>query len=350
MAFPILRKEVFGVHLHLVEEETVYSYIKLRQKGNELVLIEQQPECKKVDLHALQNHPAIVLLITGRGVVHKEDGNGQQNAFDPEKICIQRNGDASIDLFRKDRLNGILDGLMAMKIVPKDIFFGEGLSRHYEKLGLFTSSSNDTISFGDEEFPASLKQALSAALTVFVPNEKVAVQSLERTDTEHENVLFRHKLFQGIKYAILIAGLFILVGVAINILLNHQQKILQADLLENRPQFLQLQKLNKEIEGKQKLFEQNSWIRSSKMSYYVDQISKDIPQGVALNKWAVFTEKPNGVLIEGAVNKSADFNEWVMKLKATPFIDERSISFDYDEISTGNEGKGLFTLMFDING
>ena len=350
MTFLQLGKEVIGLNLHLGEQDTTYRYVLMKKKGNELMLVKWMNARSIEEINLLKDHPHINLLITGKGVVHKQDEEANQKSYDPQKIVVQRNNNLSIDLFRKDKLNEILETLSKKSIVPECIYLGESTVDHHEELGILNSIVADNVSFGDEQYPVEIKNALSAALMAFVSKDLISTVVLDGSvGKKHENILFKHRLFQGLKLAVLVVLLFLLVGGTLNLMLNHRQSKLQANLVDNRPQMLQLQRINKELEGKQKLLEQNNWIRSSKMSFYLDRIARDIPNGVVLNKWAFFTEKTNGIVVEGSANESSDFNTWILKLKATEFIDKRSISFEYDEITALDESKGLFTLMFDIN-
>ena len=350
MTFLKIGKEVIGLNVHLREEDIVCRYVLMKKKRNELMLLKWKEEISIDELDLLRDHPHINLLISGKGVVYKEAEEANQNSYDAKKIVAQKNGNHSLHLFRKDKLNEVLDLLSNNDVVPENIYLGESIAKHYEELEILTNQSAEKISFGDGIYTSSLKNALSAGLAAFISGDTSTAPLENFAFKKHENVLYKYRFFQGLKITGIVALLLLLVGFTVNSILSNKQKMLQANLISNRPQLVELQRLNKELEGKQELLEHNSWIRSSKMSFYLDQIAGHIPEGVVLDKWSVFTEKTNNVQIQGTANESSDFNEWIKKLKMIQFVEESSISFEYDEITAIAEGKGLFTITFDING
>ena len=349
MAFLRLRKEAIGLNVFLKEETIEFRYAIMEKRGKELLLSKCLDKGGFDDLKSLKDHPGVNLVISGKGVVHRQQEDGNQT-YDKVKIAVQQNADGSFHLIRKDKLNEILELLSRVNIFPKNIYLGDSLADPYERMGLLYVDSNDQITFGESQYSASLKNALAASITPFLPNETISLSLEDDKLKAHENILYKHKFFQGLKLAGLVAFLIFVSGLTYYSILSVRQNRLQGRLIENRPEILELRQLEREFESKQRLLGQNNWVKTTRASFYIDQIALKIPEGVELDSWSVFTDKPNGMAIEGSARESTEFNKWVMVLKEARFINEKSISFEYDEITHLNENMGMFTLTFDIDG
>ncbi len=341
-------KGAVGIGILIREDSIGYCYAIIVKNGEELQVTQHQLESDKHDLKRLSDHPDVVLVIQGKGVVEKSTGQDGIKSFNPEKVYIQNNGNGQTAMFRKDRLGQILDDLWKLEIYPRKVFLGNRLCDYFVDFGVFQENGTGQVTIGDTSYSPSLKGALSGALSSYIPPTSIHIEPWSTIVDSHRRLNDKTIFLNSLKYASAVIGTGIFLGLVVWVILSTRESNLLESITVNRPQFAELKQLNTEISSKAAIIKEFNWARSSKLSYYLDRIATEIRKEITLIRWDSFIEHPGELYIEGSSEGSYSFHRWIENLKKQEFIERSSISFEYDEIDQHNTDKGSFTLRMKI--
>lgn len=220
-------------------------------------------------------------------------------------------------------------------------------------------SKNESIgsaikyNIGTDELSQSLLLAFSKAFTrlVQIPSEIYNVDIIAK---EEENYIYTN-LFQKLKWGGLI-GVFSLLLINFMLFnhLNNKNQATGVQLSMHQNQLLQLDELKKEYQKKQLFFKQTSVLKPSRVSWYADQITASIKEGIQLQQLEVappinkkrrkidrqFIFDNRKILIKGNSRKSTHLNNWINRLQYLDWIETINV-LPYSE---GRNGRGEFEL------
>lgn len=214
-------------------------------------------------------------------------------------------------------------------------------------------TSTDTITYDLKGMQLESTYLLSfAALLGFYTN-KVQVSNFEEKTQLLRNVFLQKRIFfYGVRSAL--GSLFLLLLLNFFFFTQYNQKNAE---LEQETQFTttyenSLQQLKEEVDLKKELVSNLTENSNSKVSYYLDDLAKDIPNSILLNTihYQPLTKKikegkiilfdKHKLVISGLASKGKDFNQWMHTLESKSWVKSSSV-IDY---GTGKETKTSFTI------
>lgn len=383
----------------LGEERFLFHLIVLKKEKNSVKVLTSQ-----LNLNTLEQLPdylepniPLVLLLDGKGVIHKKLDNLSEN---PAAILQAVLPNASLsdfifstyqektfnwlsivrrpvvdDLLLQIQSLGyspiqLLLGPFALRhiltFLPKDtrllsignynLIIDHGGILHLEKSALI---ADNTINLAGENINMQLLPAFAAAFQGLIGIKEVIYPELP-TDVIEENFHYK-KLFRIIGWVGLI-GLLVLLLVNFTAFswLSKKNQQLDVELAYHHTNLERLAEVKEQYQEAQQFFEQNSVLKSSKVSYYANEIGRSLPKGIRLIELNIFPAKGSyrrereksqrfdqqTIKIKGESQRSTLLNEWIKKLEQLDWIKEVKV-LPYSESSSGLGNFELQLLITD---
>lgn len=350
----------------------------------------------------LPENVPVVLVISGRGIVHKSlslpidavDDKviaGIMPSLKPEAFYVQRyeaEDSSVVSLARRQHIDQLLEKLLACKYPLIAASFGPFVLTHlltlleedtalqdqlilegYRlELGEYRIRScrpvvegegDGTMEFrlGDERVAAShiLTYAAAFGNLVSLPSPvSLSMAAIQQAASERRH----QQVFRLFAAAALAFFFFVLLG---NFLLfgwlSERNAALQTQMGENSSSLHQLSLLEQETEEKRQFLTVAGWLNSPKLSFYADRLAASVPEGIRLQELSIHPYKEQAskeqkkdvfdigtVLVLGSCRDPLVLNRWIRALSAAPWIAKvENQNYLFDEAS--REGKFAFHVQ-----
>lgn len=382
-----------GLYLHLYKDGSkAFNICVLEKKGTEVNILEQEQNLTSLSDSTIQLDKKwpVALTIAGKGILTKKIQtslstpeetlskaipNADYDQFCFESIAMEKQ--TVVTLARKDFIAKQVESIEAERF--QVLFLSLGVSTVQYLLPILPVEQA-TCAYGDQKFrlehnqlfgiekgiieentsqilgnntiSAKVLPAFSTALGLFV-SQQTAFFPADYLNEKQESYNYQ-KLFQFTGWAMLLSLLSLLL---INFMAfswlgqkNSEQTI---TLSYHKKQLAQLQTLRADIADKQSFFNGNNILKSSKTSFYADDIGASLPDGIRLGDVAIFpvasdkksrkekkTYERHLIRLKGESQRSTILNGWIKDLKAKEWVDKVKV-LPYEE---RKDGTGVFEL------
>ncbi|WP_378175220.1 PilN domain-containing protein [Aquimarina sp. SS2-1] len=387
----LLGNKIQSVQIHLDTDQKEFSLVEIQKKKNSITIIDRYSTSSFEDLVTrLSKNKPVILSITGQGILSKKVKNdtGYQSKIlfnaDPDDFYWQeyrQDGEIYASVARKEIVDTEIELFDKAQITIVDFSIGpfvitsvrplmeekvlqtKNTSLYFEGASLVDfkkREEQDSIEYviGDENLSNEDILCFANVLHYLYPNEAMS--------SETDTMLSRREEFTY-KKAFNIVGIctlsFFLVSLLISyLLLGHYQEAhhkIQVELREQNVAYSKLVSLEKDKENKQAILKQSGLSDSNFLSFYIAEITKEVPTEINLKVLDIFptTAKikaeqrinfSNNVIdLEGTASSNESFTSWIQKLKAQPWINNLEI-IDFQRENRTNSFKIRLILKFDV--
>jgi Tfp pilus assembly protein PilN len=396
-------KYVAGVEIILSPSGVKHiHYVILKNQKNRLIIDSFGINVESIEV-LIQKIPSsypLLISFNGKGIIHKrlsytenENESSLLNKVLPAAhaadFYLQRNKsdelNQTVSIIRKTTVDILLEGLkksryhvigcylgpfLFQSIMPllddtltlRDVYVSDfKLSLGQSEIIQFESiegAANSTIKLiSSEGIAPELVVSFCSAMQYFISSTN---NSLYVPAVIEENKDFRRKQF--FTYAVGGAIIVFVIALLVNFFLfnyfSSRYNEYHTQVSANQNMVFRYEKMQKEVEQKQKFLEETGLLESSRISYYADQIAKSLPTTILLTHMSIFplekksntdeqdmTFKPKIIFIAGNCNQSIELNEWMGNLKRQVWIGDVSvINFSQDK----SERTGSFSIEIKI--
>ncbi|MDY8138472.1 PilN domain-containing protein [Aquimarina sp. 2201CG5-10] len=383
--------KIQSVQIHFNQNEKEFRLLEIQKNKNDVSIIERYVT-KDYDqlISTLSKNKPVILSVTGQGVISKKvnsDPNYQSKILfnnDPNDfywyefhqeetiyVSVARKEliDKEIEEFKKSQIS-----ILNLSLGP---FVGVGIQQLLENTVLqvgdteLSFKENQLIGYkkntdyeikdyniGDEKISSENIIPFANLINYLYPNDDI-ISDTEFLSTEREDFTYK-KAFNIVGAFTL--SFFLLTLLVSYLLLGHYQQEhhkLQVQLGEQNVAYNKLVSLEKDKENKEAILKESGLIDSNFLSFYISEITKEVPSEVNLQTLNVFptTSKikaeqrinfiNNQVNIEGTVSSNSAFANWVKELKKQSWVDNVKI-IDFQRENRTNSFKIKLILKFDV--
>ena len=384
--------QMVGVELKIQADGYSITAVVLEQKKGKVNLVKHQSGITQVsDLKVFvdENMP-VALCISGKGILHKKIENKSESDIQKTLFQVIPNAKATdfylqlggpkLSIARKQIIDNLLKefkendlsvislsfgglvlellfplidlrGLDSLQIVDHKYLISNGEIKRYNNQGA-EENSVESLNIGDEKIQANNVIAYATAFQQFLSEQ--IYSKVELIDFQKEEFVHK-KVFTKLGWGVL--GFFMIVllanFVSFSFLSSSTDKLMVASSL-HQSQLERLDKLQKEVGEKDRFFQNEGWLQSSKASFYADRIAATVPTSVLLKTLAVnpLNEKETRdlrkqmfddgfIVIAGSCKRPIDLNGWIKRLK--DFAWAKKVNVETYQFDSG-EKAGNFKL------
>lgn len=372
-------------------DQKAYLWLEVTKKKNDLS-ITNSFETRSIEslIEKVSKNQPLLLSFIGQGIISKKMENTSNyrskilfNA-DPDdfywyEVYQEKNVYASVA--RKEVIDKELALFQKAQIYVLDITIGPwialaskplidttqiatkdgGLYFDQDQLVDFQKVSNDVLQeyeLGEEKISNDQIIGFSAILNHLFPNPTLVNENGFLKESKEEFIF---------KKAFNIAGVFVLSFFLISLLLSYlllehyqsENHRVQVELGQQNVAYSKLVSLEKDKENKEAILKESGLDDSNFLSFYLSEISKEIPSEINLSLVNIFPTvskiKPeqrinfvnNSIEIEGTVSAYGPFSDWINKLKKQPWVSNLEI-IDFQKESKTNSFKIKLVLKFNV--
>lgn len=390
---------VAGVEVEMLQDGFRWSYAILKKKKGKLNIISSGFELNDLEeiKSCINAHLPICLSITGKGVITKKvalSENENENSLlhkalpnaNPEDFYLQKteieNNHALVSIVRMAVLDEILSqfknigyfvvgisfGPLALTEIVSLISLSDPESSKFNGHNLlmnkgeihdyFFEKKNESVrvDIAGESIDERCAIAFVSAFSYFVAQNEISnVPEVKRQQNE-----YKHKrMFHIAGWAILI---FFFTTLLVNFFMyshfNNQAAKLKLKVDKNKDDLASIATLQNDLLLKQKLLDRLGLLESSKISFFSDRISSDLPKEIHLSEMFIHPVEKNinagkkefnfltkTINISGECKKSTDLNEWVKLLMEKDWIKTVTV-VNYSQENSSESG--IFQLQIGI--
>lgn len=370
-------KQSIGIEIIFQPDSSkIYNLILLKQDKGVLFIEKSKEQITSVDdlKTFLPKNVPISVVLTGKGILHKTISfqekdteitlmhkvlpNAQIDDFLLQQIVV--NNDVIISLIRKEQFQLIIDELAPLSqqiislslgpfiadcifplIAHKDEqttidFLNYKLEYQNEQLtgyDLFAENTDKHYDFSGNKVSSSLMLAFSAALSIFLPNQLEIKNNVKAVATNNEE-FFQKKVFKiRMGGALGILFLLLLVNFLFFSTFFTKKNTLSAKVTLVQTQLQQYDTLVKRVQQKKDFLLEAGLLEDSRISYYADQIAKDLSPSITLSELNINpiakTITPEGdiltvtnklIKVTGQSTQTTILNEWIKLLEKKSWI------------------------------
>jgi len=387
----LLGNKIQSVQIHLQADQKEYHLLEIRKSKSNLEIIDRYTTSDVEDLltKVSDNKPLIISII-GQGVLSKKvdnETNYQSKILfnaDPDDFYwyeFKQEKDVYVSVARKELIDkevavfenakiSVFDfsigsfGLTAVKpLIESTELYSKTSKLVYqeEELTSFTKNTDKTIveyTIGDEQISSQEILCFSNVLQFFYPNDTIESDTHSLAENREEFVY--KKAFNIVGACTL--GFFLLSLLISYMLLGHYQNAhhkLQVELGEQNVAYSKLVSLEKDKENKEAILKQSGLSDSNYLSFYISEITKEMPSEVNLKLLNIFPTASkikaaqkiefmnNLIQIEGTVVSNTAFASWIKKLKECTWINNVEI-IDFQRENRTNSFVIKLIVKFDV--
>lgn len=381
-----VKSTVCGLEIIVCDDGFKFFYTIIVNKNNKLSIAETGGGENNLQLPEKINKDKIplVIAIVGKGLISKKVplSEGEINyeeillqnlpALDRNDFQIQlyrqRECDAFINIFRKDKITSILDSVQKTKAEIADVYLGYSFISDVTPLTslfdrILTSNATieinnsciESVKVGNTEENSSIKiddvsltklNVLGFALCfIYLLNSKRHYNYDNFKDYKKDH-LERNKLRILKRAAVVTAFVLCLINyLFFNYYFSTNKKLeTELDLYEGKYQ--QINELLSSYEKKKHLIEEAGILNNEGLAKSIDKIASTIPKELILTDWEInpaiqsndkdslIKFNKNNLYIRGNCDKSLLINEWIHVLKSQNFIKDVNL----ENFAFRNEG------------
>lgn len=391
-------KKVAGVELVLLAEGQQWHACILEEKKGKIQLLKKSTALSSIEevKAFLDEDVPIALSVSGRGVLHKRLEKVAE--VEPSKLLGQAipNAKASdfylqtysntfytfISIVRKPLVEETIQQFATLSLPLVAVSFGgmafvsvfplveetgpiqlgehlfERKKGELEKYGSgqITSSPTTTV-IGGESLPSLQTVAYSTAFQQFLPS---SIEAEIPTVSAAKEEYIQKQVFTKLGWGVLCFFLVILMAnyLVFSQLSKETERLSMATGLQ-KSQLEQLNRLKKEVGEKEKFFQNEGWMQSSRASFYADRIAETVPESMLLTSLDInpLDQKSSRearkklfedglIVITGHCKRPIDLNGWIKRLKDFPWAQKVDVeNYAYD--SADKIGKFRVEMHFE---
>jgi hypothetical protein len=390
-------KTAAGLECVLTTNGWQFNYIILKQENGKLIpgASGEAINSQEIIFRALKGIP-IALSISGKGLIHRKISWNESDSVSsmihkalPGTVtddfymqqCLPFNGTAYVSIIRKDHLDNLLNILyennlqiISLRLGPFSIerslplldkneyqFDFSFLSYRFSIVdqtitdALFNEKieNEDSIIISGETLNPRLIIAFSSGLGLFSQQKQTDQTNIIRV--LHAAEEYRNKRKFRLAGSFLVILFLSLLGLNFFITghYNKRKNLLQMEASANIYALNEYDTLRKVFSEKQEFLNKNHLFEPSRLSFYADDIARDIPLQVQLNELnlapiikkhaddSIIEFNPKQILVLGNCSKSIDLNDWMLQLKKKTWIRALTLlNYSHDK----NNSNGEFSL------
>lgn len=396
MFFKPLNIALFGnkiqsIQIHFSLENKQYHFIEIERKKNDLTIINKFTSESFEDLTAkLSKNKPIILTLTGQGVLSKKVKNdvGYQSKIlfnaDSEDFYwyeYRQNDQVYVSVARKEIIDSEIKLFDEAKFTIVDFAMGPfGASSIYPLLETNILQTNETTLYFDNSLLSEFeKRNETNVIEYHLGTEKLTDNDILGFANSFNN-LYPNKAIVSekatmssrkeeftYKKAFNVLGIFTLSFFLISLLIsylmlgNYQtaHHKMQVELGEQNVAYSKLISLEKDKENKEAILKQSGLNDSNFLSFYIAEITEDIPTEINLKTLSIFptTSKikseqridfnNNVIEIEGTALSNTAFTSWIKELKKHNWVGNLEI-IDFQRENRTNSFVIKLILKFDV--
>ena len=368
---------IAGVELLNSSEGVVYRLVVLERKKDLLSIVERSIHCKTIQelTKQIDKETPIVLSVDGKGVLHKAISAASTNriqqlgqvlpnaSLDDFHLQIVSSTDGPIaSIIRLDQLRSFLDQFEANELSVVELILGPFHLQHIAetiqvseyngvsgkltlqsgKIVSWSASNKETtpdFSLGDDRVDGLLLIAVANALKGIVLPKTSSEMQPQFIQSSRSEYLYR-QLFRKMGMGLLpgFLGLLLINFLAFQHFFTSNSE-LESQLFVQRSQLIKLDTLKSQHQRQQKLFNQYSLTKSSRISFYADRLASSMPTDIQLDNLTLFPSKKrkqqsgkpsylfeqDRILISGFSKSCLVVNSWVQGLEGVDWVQEAKI-------------------------
>jgi hypothetical protein len=382
----IVKHTICGLEILVTDNGFKFFYTVIKNKNNKLKIIEGGNGENQLSLpeKIIKDKIPVIITITGKGLISKKttlfDGDTNyedllsQNlpTIDKNDFFIQlypqRECNAYLNIFRKDKVNAILDSIKRTKCDIVDLFLGHSFISDVipltslfdrvitnnaiieisngciENVKIESTETDSAINIGD--FTLNKNNILGFGLCfIYLLNSKRHYNYTDYPEFKTQH-LERNKLGIMKRVAIVAAFILCLTNYLFFTYYFSENKRLETELNLYEGKYEQINELLNNYEKKRHLIEEAGILNDEGYTEWIDKIACTIPDGLVLVDWKInpviqdadgdslIRFNKNNLFIKGNCDKSLLINEWIHVLKSQNFIKDVNL----ENFTFRNEG------------
>lgn len=385
-----------GAEVVLGAGEPVVSFALLEKKRSRVSISSSQSGRALNDLTIPAGAP-LCISVSGKGIIHKKVfASGEENeAFLLQKIlpnanpndfyiqCVPAANDhVFISVARKNVIDDLLKELASKKLevisctfgpfaiavilpamqlssmVSQNILLpGHNLTIGGTEIENYAPSLEPgmtSIRAGEENLRADIAIAYASAISYFTGSEiKVDIPAIRvQADELRQKTIFKKS---GAAMLVFFFALLLTNYFAFDHYWKKKQKF-ESQISVNQGTLQKYNELKASYDEKRKFLEETGLLRSSRSSFYADQVALDIPEAILLTDLTIQPKikgpdervvqfDPNTIHVSGTCKRSNELNDWIKLIKNKSWVSEVSlVNYKQDK----NDPTGAFTLELTI--
>lgn len=381
-----------SIQVHFEGDQKSYAWLEVSRNKEGLSISDNYTtdEFEKLLDKVSVNKP-IVVSFTGQGIISKKLENTPNHRSkllfkaDPDdfywyEVFQERSIFASVA--RKEWIDAELQGFKDAKLYVLDITIGPWVAVAlqplipsnelqtrdanliFEKDQLFdfqkvsVNEEDKVFTIGNEQISSTYTLGFAAILDHLYPNDAL-VQEQRVIGVDQEEFLYK-KAFNTL--GVFVLAFFLVSLLASYLLLGYYQsenQKVEIELGQQNIAYSKLVSLEKDKENKEAIIRESGLSDANFLSFYLAEISNEVPNEVSLSKIKVFPTlakiKPkkrinfinNHIHVEGTVNSNEAFANWVEILKKEPWIENLEI-INLEKEGRTNAFKLKLILKFNV--
>jgi Tfp pilus assembly protein PilN len=392
-------KQSVGIEIIFQPDNTkVYNLILLKQEKGILFIESKEQITSLEDLKAsIPTNVPVSLVLTGKGILHKTISinekdteitllqkvlpNAQVDDFFIQKIAF--NDELIISLIRKDQFELVLNEFSTISnqiiTVSSGPFIAgcllpllpekeeqitidflnyrlEYQNQLFSSYDLVAEKTDKEYDFSGNKVNSSLMLAFSAALSVFLPNQTEIKNNIQAVTFNNEE-FYQKKIFKvRLGFALGILFLLMLINFLFFSTFFSKKNTLSEKVNLVQSQLQQHDTLMKEVEQKKSFLSEAGLLEASRISYYADQIAKDLSPSITLTELNINpiakTVTPDGdilnatnklIKITGQCTQTTILNEWIKLLEKKTWVKNVHM-VNYTQLKSSEPGEFILEI------
>ena len=346
------QKRVFGIEVFRKNNELICNFIEAQLVKSDFEVINYLEQIRLDQIPNLKQNPQCLVLHSEETLVKRladKDSTIEEELsnFDIETVFYQYDR-SLLKLVKRNSLLENLQDLSLRKIHPSRLYLGV-LDRDLYTDIIVDGLDTKTLTIGNDTYPESLRNILIASLDCLLDGQSIKQSSWQWLEKHLGSQHEKNKYVRRIKAIMLISAFLIVSTLSFRVTTSLYVNSLQQGISKNQPEYIKYSKLKRTVREKEELLKINNMNGQSEMSFLLDRIAASMSETVSLNSLDVFIATQASISLTGVSLNSFEFYGWMETVKQLSFVEEGSLLFHYDDISSETNGNGAFELSFKIN-
>jgi len=348
-------------------KETRYHVLQLDNTNNELFVTKKFSTLSFEGLKSkLDEKYPVILVFSGKGVLNKKV---KRTPDYKSKVLLnvnlsefyfyeyQQKNDVYISVVRKSMVTtelesfanekflivdysiGVFPSIVLKSFVNKEVFASGNVVLNFigNELDSFSKNSEEkTEQVGNQELSAYEIPLFATGLNYYYPNAQLVYDADFLTVNRQEKNFKKYFELIG---GVLLGSFFVLLLLSYLLLGYYNDKKVEtnASLGMLQDTYSKVKVLEKERDDKKAILNESGVFTSSFLSYYINELTTDLPQTISLSEFLLFPNtkkikqsekvlfKTNTIIIKGVSSSNLNFNDWYKGLKKIAWMSKIDI-------------------------
>ncbi|QQX76509.1 MULTISPECIES: PilN domain-containing protein [Aequorivita] len=356
-------KEFYSLEINFGDREAEYRILYLKRQASKLNIIEQTIENEEGVFKKLKKDLPLILAFSGKRIINKvvpnETNYLQKILFnkDPDSYYIQeytKKGNMLLSVARKKDIDEYLDKFKNHNFNILDFSLGpfvlESLTHLFSETKIFSTEDfkydplkseliteadplveNENHNIGGDTILNTHILAFATFLC-YVHPEGFSKNFQDYIDKQSESYSYRIAFGVTAKSVIVLFLILLSISYAVRSHYIGKSTEIQQESLMNSQVLNEIATLTKDRDYKKNIISNSSLGSTDFLSFYISQITLDLPEDILLKRLEVFPSKtssnpnekiqikPNTIIIDGITPSNLSVNEWVNLLDEYKWI------------------------------